>query len=177
MKTQILYKSRTGNTEKIAKAIFEAIPGTCKDIAILDGQTNYDMGDIYFIGFWTDRGSASVEILDYLGSLQGKKIALFGTCGMGGNPEYFKKIEDSIRVFIEDDNEYLGAFMCQGKMPMSVREKYVKMTTPENEKQMNAMIRNFDMALLHPDEQDLQNVKEFVRGIYDRIKKEEQDYE
>lgn len=48
----------------------------------MQGKPDYDMGDIYFIGFWTDRGSASVEVLDYLGSLQGKKIALFGTCGM-----------------------------------------------------------------------------------------------
>lgn len=38
MKTQVLYKSRTGNTEKLAKAIFEAIPGQCKDIAPLDGR-------------------------------------------------------------------------------------------------------------------------------------------
>ena len=94
MKTQVLYKSRTGNTEKLAKAIFAAVPGSDKDIARLDGQTDYDMADIYFIGFWTDRGSASVEVLDYLGSLQGKKIALFGTCGMGESPEYFKKIEE-----------------------------------------------------------------------------------
>lgn len=91
MKTQVLYKSRTGNTEKLAKAIFEAVPGQCKDIAPLEGQTDYEMGDIYFIGFWTDRGSASVEVLDYLGSLQGKKIALFGTCGMGNDLEYYKK--------------------------------------------------------------------------------------
>ncbi len=123
MKTQVLYKSRTGNTEKLAKAIFAAVPGSDKDIARLDGQTDYDMADIYFIGFWTDRGSASVEVLDYLGSLQGKRIALFGTCGMGESPEYFKKIEENIRVFIEDDNEYLGAFICQGKMPIQVREK------------------------------------------------------
>ena len=68
MKTQVLYKSRTGNTEKLAKAIFAAVPGSDKDIARLDGQTDYDMADIYFIGFWTDRGSASVEVLDYLGS-------------------------------------------------------------------------------------------------------------
>ena len=40
MKTQVLYKSRTGNTEKLAKAIFEAIPGQCKDIAPLDGHAN-----------------------------------------------------------------------------------------------------------------------------------------
>ena len=51
MKTQVLYKSRTGNTEKLAKAIFEAVPGQCKDIAPLEGQTDYEMGDIYFIGF------------------------------------------------------------------------------------------------------------------------------
>ena len=99
MKTQVLYKSRTGNTEKLAKAIFEAVPGQCKDIAPLEGQTDYEMGDIYFIGFWTDRGSASVEVLDYLGSLQGKKIALFSTCSMGNDLEYYKKIEENIRVF------------------------------------------------------------------------------
>ena len=81
--------SRTGNTEKNAQAIFSAIPGKNKDIARFAGQTDYDMGDIYFIGFWTDRGSASVEVLDYLGSLQGKKIALFGTCGMGESFEYY----------------------------------------------------------------------------------------
>lgn len=177
MKTQVLYKSRTGNTEKLAKAIFEAIPGQCKDIALLDGQINYEMGDIYFIGFWTDRGSASVEVLDYLGSLQGKKIALFGTCGMGNNPDYYKKIEENIRVFIEDDNEYLGAYMCQGKMPISVREKYGRMKNAENEKMVNAMLHNFDMAMLHPDAEDLRAAQRFVKDIYEKLEREEQSYE
>ena len=145
MKTQVLYMSRTGNTEKIAQAIFSAIPGKNKDIARFAGQTDYDMGDIYFIGFWTDRGSASVEVLDYLGSLQGKKIALFGTCGMGESIEYYRKIEERIKVFIEDGNQYLGCFLCQGKMPMQVREKYLKMRCPGNEGQIQKMLQNFDM--------------------------------
>lgn len=38
MKTQVLYMSRTGNTEKIAQAIFSAIPGKNKDIASLQGK-------------------------------------------------------------------------------------------------------------------------------------------
>ena len=134
MKTQVLYKSRTGNTEKLAKAIFEAVPGQCKDIAPLEGQTDYEMGDIYFIGFWTDRGSASVEVLDYLGSLQ-------------------------------------------GKMPISVREKYLSMKTPENTKMINAMLRNFDMAMLHPDTQDLEGAKAFVQKVFEDIRKEELQYE
>ena len=177
MRTQVLYKSRTGNTEKLAKAVFEAIPGTDKDIAPFHGQTDYNMGDLYFIGFWTDRGSASVEVLDYLGSLQGKRIALFGTCGMGQSPEYYKKIEENIRVFIENDNEYMGAYICQGKMPMAVREKYEHMKNPQNEKQMEAMIRNFDMAMLHPDEADLRGVRSFVKDIFEKIRKEEQENE
>ena len=172
MKTQVLYKSRTGNTEKLAKAIFAAIPGSDKHIARLDGQTDYDMADIYFIGFWTDRGSASVEVLDYLGALQGKKIALFGTCGMGESQEYFKKIEENIRVFIEDDNEYLGAFMCQGKMPIQVREKYNRMRNGDNGRQVDAMIRNFDMAMLHPDMDDLEYAREFVGRIYETLEKD-----
>ena len=91
MKTQVLYKSRTGNTEKIAKAIFEAIPGNDKDIAAFQGQTDYNMGDLYFIGFWTDRGSASVDVLDYLGSLQGKRIALFGTWSLHTETGYTRQ--------------------------------------------------------------------------------------
>ena len=171
MRTQVLYKSRTGNTEKLAKAIFEEIPGKNKDIAPFQGQTDYDMGDIYFIGFWTDRGSASMDVLDYLGSLQGKRIALFGTCGMGQSPDYYKKIEDNIRVFIEDDNEYMGAYICQGKMPMAVREKYAAMRTPKNAGQIDAMIQNFDRALLHPDAKDLEGARAFAARIYQLLER------
>ena len=122
------------------------------------------MGDIYFIGFWTDRGSASVEVLDYLGSLQGKKIALFGTCGMGESIEYYRKIEERIKVFIEDGNQYLGCFLCQGKMPMSVRQRYENMKKqPLHLPNLDAMIENFDKALSHPDADDLERLKQAVK--------------
>ena len=168
MKTQVLYMSRTGNTEKIAQAIFSAIPGKNKDIARFAGQTDYDMGDIYFIGFWTDRGSASVEVWITL-VLYRKKIALFGTCGMGESIEYYRKIEERIKVFIEDGNQYMGCFLCQGKMPMQVREKYLKMRRPGNEGQIQKMLQNFDKALLHPDWRDMENAQRFVHRIYSRL--------
>ena len=55
-----------------------------------------------------------------------------------------------------------------------MREKYVSMKNPQNEKQMDAMIRNFDMAMLHPDEKDLQGAQKFVKDIFEKIEKEEQ---
>ena len=87
-------------------------------------------------------------------------------------PWYYKKIEENIRVFIEDDNEYLGCFLCQGKMPIQVREKYMRMKNKENEKQMDAMIHNYDHALLHPNTEDLENARKFVHKIYERIERE-----
>ena len=54
--------------------------------------------------------------------------------------------------------------MCQGKMPLSVRERYVKMKEqPGHMPNIDAMIENFDKALSHPDADDLAKLDESVR--------------
>ena len=70
---------------------------------------------MYLVGFWTDRGTASSEILDLLGNLHGKKVALFGTCGMGNMPEYYDRILNGVAAFIPEDCEYLGGFFMSGQ--------------------------------------------------------------
>ena len=57
-----------------------------------------------------------------------------------------------------------GAFFCQGKMPMSVRERYVQMMTAHpDDKKLQVSLNNFDTALSHPDEIDLQNARRYAR--------------
>lgn len=51
MKTQVLYVSGTGNTERIAEVIYREIPGFSKDIKKLDSCFEKYSADIYFIGF------------------------------------------------------------------------------------------------------------------------------
>lgn len=49
--------------------------------------------------------------------------------------------------------------MCQGKMPQSVRERYLKMKESDNcPPNIDALIDNFDRALSHPDKEDLDNL-------------------
>ena len=36
-------------------------------------------------------------------------------------------IEKHVKVWIPEDCTYLGAYMCQGKMPMDVRRRYETM--------------------------------------------------
>ena len=50
-----------------------------------------------------------------------------------------------------------------GKMPQSVRDRYVKMKEqPDHKPNVNLLIENFDHALSHPDENDLEKLKKIV---------------
>lgn len=69
---------------------------------------------------------------------------------------------------LSPDCTYLGCYFCQGKMPMAVRERYQKMLEDSTKKAMaENMIRNFDQALLHPDEKDCEEAVKFVRRMCD----------
>ena len=62
------------------------------------------------------------------------------------------------------DNTMIGSFMCQGKMPMSVRQRYENMKKqPLHLPNLDAMIENFDKALSHPDADDLERLKQAVK--------------
>ncbi|MDD3186240.1 MAG: flavodoxin family protein BilS [Anaerostipes sp.] len=163
---QVVYTSKTGNTKKLAEKIYDTLNSKDKEIYSLDeGGANAD-ADIYFIGFWTNRGTCSMEVLDFFDNLEGKKIALFGTCGMGGQEEYFNNIKTNVAAFLPDSAEFLGAFMCQGEMPDTVGEKYhnILREHPDDEK-IKFMIDNFNHAIGHPDAEDLDHIATFVKDI------------
>lgn len=46
--------------------------------------------------------------------------------------------------------------MCQGKMPLSVRERYEKM------REQNNISLNIDKALSHPNKEDLKTLEQIV---------------
>ncbi|NLZ80606.1 MAG: flavodoxin [Clostridiales bacterium] len=165
MKYRVLYVSKTGNTEKLAKAIYEAIPDSSKDIQRLTSNIDLNDTETLFIGFWTNRGTCSFEVLDFLSEIHGKNIALFGTCGMGKSKAYYDKIATQVSAFIPDDNIYMGTFLCQGKMPMQVREKYESYLEDKDSDEIRAMLNNFDQAIFHPNQEDFHNASKFVKSV------------
>ena len=95
--------------------------------------------------------------------LKNKQIFLFGTAGFGGSDIYFRKILNQVKQFVDASNVIFGEYMCQGKMPQSVRERYVKMIeNPEHPDIIDALIENFDKALSHPDADDLERLKNII---------------
>lgn len=163
MKYLVVYTSKTGNTEKVAAEIFEALPGMSKDIQRVEEARG--TADLYFVGFWNDKGTCSGSIMDFLSSIHGKKVALFGTCGMGGSEEYFKSVLKRVEALIPDDDEFLGSFMCTGKMPPQVLERFKMMQEQQDSPQLRRMIKAYEEGMLHPDEKDLEQARRFAEEI------------
>lgn len=172
MNIKVLYVTGTGNTASVAKEIFQAIPSRCKDILELEYAIGDYSPDCFFIGFWANRGSANVEVLDFLSGLHRKKVAFFGTCGMGNSPEYYIELEHRVLAFLPEDNEFYGSFFCQGKMPIRVREKYEQMLDSGNPKLARQLIQNFDQALFHPSQEDFEKAAVFAKNTYEKMLKE-----
>ena len=165
MDIAIIYSSNTGNTKIIAEAINEELQN--ENIVYFGNATEeIPDADIYFIGSWTDKGSATEDIIEVLRKIKNKKIAYFGTAGFGGSEEYFKMLFERVKTNIDSSNEILGYFYCQGKMPMQVRARYEQMLdkTPEAPK-IKLSIENFDKALSHPDDSDINDAKSWVRNM------------
>jgi len=135
----LIYFSQTGNTQLLAQAI----------------KKNVENSDIVY--------NANKEALNYLKTLHHQKIFLFGTAGFGKSDDYFKKIIDKVKESIDESNEVIGSFMCQGKMPETVLQRYLKLKegnhAPDN---INLLIDNYYEALKHPNNDDIENLKKAI---------------
>ena len=162
MKIAIIYSSNTGNTKLIAETIKKELEN--EDIVYFGNPTEeIPEADVYVIGSWTDKGNACNDIIEFIKKIKNKKIAYFGTAGYGANENYYEILFERVKKNIDFSNKILGYFYCQGKMPIQVRERYVRMITEHPEdKNLKVSIKNFDEALTHPDEIDIKNTKEWV---------------
>ena len=163
MSYSIVYSSRTGNTRTLAEKIRDSLPAMdCRYFGEPDGKAL--TADLIFVGFWTNRGCCDDETADFLSKLEGKKVFLFGTAGFGQEAAYFDRILDSTEGKLAPGAQVVGRFMCQGRMPMAVRQRYEKMLDDPNPRlNLTMMIENFDQALSHPDAEDLEHLAEAVR--------------
>ena len=163
MKYSIVYSSRTGNTSLLATKLKDTLS---KSDCVYYGTPDEKAleADLVFVGFGTYKGECDEELAALLKKFNNKKVFLFGTAGFGRSSLYFEQIIDRVKKHINESNSVVGNFMCQGKMPMSVRSRYESMIDKEPVK-MKEMIENFDEALNHPNEEDIIKLKEAVGQI------------
>ena len=158
----IMFSSVTGNTRMLAEAIRETLPKeNCDYFGVCGGAEA--KSELLYVGFWTDKGNADEDTLALLAGLRWKKIFLFGTAGFGGSEAYFRKVLNRVRQSVDASNTVIGEYMCQGKMPQAVKERYLRMKEqPEHPANLDMLLENFDRALPHPDAADLEKLRKAV---------------
>lgn len=161
----IIFSSATGNTKLLAETVHQALP---REGCAYFGSWNREIpaSPVVYVGFWTDKGNADPDTLALLKELRNKKVFLFGTAGFGESPAYFERVLENVRTALDESNQVIGEYMCQGKMPQAVKDRYLKMKAqPEHPQNVDALIANFDRALSHPDKEDLERLRQMVLAL------------
>lgn len=151
MSYAIVYSSKTGNTRLLADAIREVAGDDC--IYFGEPSDAALSADILYVGFWTDKGTCDSTVADFLKKLDGKKVF----CSVppdsadllpilnrfsGGSAPAFRALHVS------------GSYMCQGKMPDSVKLRYEKMKADHAPvPDIDGMLLNFEKPKRIPTKQ------------------------
>ena len=162
MTHSIVFCSRTGNTRLLAETIHAAVPeADCLFFGEPDPKAL--QAERIYLGFWTDKGTCDEQAAAFLAQLTTQEVFLFGTAGFGGDAHYFDQILGRVKALLPGGTTLVGSYMCQGRMPQGVRDRYEAM---EEGPRRDAMLQNFDQALTHPDAADLDRLTQAVRTMY-----------
>lgn len=115
MKVLVAYMSQTGNTKKIAEAIFEEIQAE-KDIKELKDVASLEGYGFIFVGFPIHYGGPAKRAKDFLEKrVQGKKIALFVTHATREDSKGLQKWLAKCKK-AATGADLVGFFNCQGNI-------------------------------------------------------------
>jgi flavodoxin len=178
MNVAIVYESLSGNTKEIAQEIEKGCRAhdTVLFLSVEEALKNpidHKQIDLYFLGSWTNKGNCGDLIRKFAKQLNKATVALFQTAGYGNSTEYFKSLEKRFIKALPEDTKVVGTFHCQGKMPLSIRNKAVALlqSNPQDAR-LELNVKNFDSASTHPNRQDLSNARMFAQTVlqlYDAI--------
>jgi len=162
MKALVTYFSKTGNTEKVARAIYDALPvdKEIKPIQELEGAAGYD---IVFCGFPVYAHSVPGKAQPFIKAIgDGQKVAFFSTHGsLRGGQLPKQAVENAIGLALKA--KFLGHFGCRGK----VEPKIIEMLMQQQENR--AWAEEAQSAAAHPDQADIEDAKAWALSMLTKV--------
>lgn len=164
MKVAIIYSSRTGNTEKLAKAMFSKSSEET-EIYDINNIPPLESFDIVFLGFWVYKGSVDPKMSKVIQNIENKNVAFFGTLGAYPDSEHAQKVINNVNEILEKNN-VLGSFLCQGRVDSAIQKKHGTKSYSSSKHPMTPeRMKRLKEAELHPDERDINNIIQFMNQI------------
>ena len=163
MKSLVVYSSMTGNTKKLAEAVYDALPDE-KEIFGLGEAPDPEGYNLVAVGFWFKSGKPNPETLEFLPKLAGKPTFLFATHGASAELDHVAKGLDEAKG-ATGGAKILGSFSCPGTVDPNILEKVRSMP----EEKQPVWISRAEEAAGHPDDGDIQALKDALAAALKRI--------
>jgi flavodoxin len=159
MKALVTYFSKTGNTEKVAHAVYEGIAFVEKEILPMQKVKDIKKYELIFVGFPVHAHSVPGPVEKFVrGIPAGKRVAFFATHGsLRGGP--FAITAFHYAISLATQKKVLGTFGCRGKVSAGVIEKLLK--SPQDK----YWALEAQSAGHHPDESDLHDAARWARWM------------
>ena len=164
MKVLVAYMSQTGNTKKIAEAIYEAIPAP-KEIMRVEEVTSLEGYDLSFLGFPMHALGPDEPVINFLKThIKGQTIALFIT---HASPENNPPLQGWLQKFKHAavGANIVGMFNCQGEMSEAIANYLLKHPDPQRQEWGKAR----HTTLGQPDATRIEKARVFAREILKRF--------
>jgi flavodoxin len=155
----IVYSSKTGNTRKLAEGIRRGLAealGQEPRIGAVEENPDPAGAPWLLLGFWADRGNADQQALQYLKSLEGRTIGLFGTLGAYPDSDHARDICKRVQELAAEKNAVLGCFLCQGKIDPALTERFKSLPADDPHAMTPERMERHLEAAKHPDEKDIE---------------------
>ncbi|MGP1586650.1 MAG: flavodoxin family protein [Schwartzia sp. (in: firmicutes)] len=160
-KILIVYSSKTGNTEKVARALFEAGGEDC-DLLPVEKAEDTAGYQVVFAGYWVDRGEPDKKMQRFLAERKGEKIVLFQTLGAEPDSEHAMTSFANAGKYLSPDNKILGIFSVRGAIDPKLIE-WMRSLPKDNPHGANpASEKRWADAATHPDAADLEATKKYM---------------
>jgi len=165
MKVLVAYNSITGNTKKVASAIFNEIQVE-KEVKRVEEVTSLEGYDLSFLGFPMEWFGPSEKVKQFLENYtKGKTIALFithaspeeGGVVLEGWLENFKQAASNANL--------IGLFNCQGQLSQQIKQFMSSHSNPDYRRWAER-----DTSQGQPDAARLENARRFAAEIIEKVK-------
>lgn len=162
MKALVTYFSKTGNTEKVARAIFDALP-VDKEIKPIQDMEKAEGYDIVFCGFPVYAHSVPGKAQPFVKGIgEGQKVAFFSTHGsLRGGQLPKQAFENAIGLAAKA--KVMGHFGCRGKVDPKIIEMLMK------QQENRAWAQEAQGADAHPDQADLEDAKAWALSVLSKL--------
>lgn len=163
MKIGIIYSSVTGNTKKIAVALHKNLNNS--ELIKAKNDINLNEYDILILGYWVNKGTANLKIKNLVENLSNKKIAVFGTSGQYPNSKRAIKYKKRVKKLVENENIYLGGYICQGKIKEERTKKRLEIPKGESHYLDEKGYKRHLESRNHPNMEDINAAILWIKNI------------